>query len=74
MISTAMANLSVGPPFDLGIYERESYQLLHARIDGDSPFLARLSDTWREHMMAAVDELPEIEPGEITFFPPDHTR
>src|SRR4029077_1771313 len=28
MISTAMANLSVGPPFDLGIYERESYQLL----------------------------------------------
>ena len=47
---------------------------LHARIDGDSPFLARLTDTWREHMMAAVYELPEIAPGEITFFPPDHTR
>jgi len=74
MISTAMANLSVGPPFDLGIYERESYQLLHARIEGDSPFLTRLSDTWREHMLAAVHELPEIETGEITFFPPDHTR
>ena len=58
MISTALANLSVGPPYDLGIYERDSYQLLHARIEGDSPFLTRLSETWREHMLAAVDVAP----------------
>jgi putative proteasome-type protease len=72
MISTALANLSVGPPYDLGIYERDSYQLQHARIDGDSPYLSRLSDTWNEQMLAAVDLLPDVEPGDITVFPPDH--
>jgi putative proteasome-type protease len=72
MVSTALANLSVGPPYDLGIYERESYQLLHARIEGDSPYLTRLSDTWREHLLAAVHMLPDVEPGDITVFPPDH--
>jgi len=72
MVSTALANLSVGPPYDLGIYEQESYQLLHARIEGDSPYLSRLSDTWREHLLAAVESLPDVAPGDITVFPPDH--
>jgi putative proteasome-type protease len=73
MVSTALANLSVGPPYDLGIYERDSYQLRHARIDGDSPFLTRLSDTWREHLLAAVQSLPDVQPGDINVLPPDHT-
>ncbi len=74
MISTALANLAVGPPYDLGIYEKDSYQLLHARIEGDSPFLSRLSETWREHMLAAVDVLPDLEPGDMTLLAPDRTR
>lgn len=72
MVSTALANLSVGPPYDLGIYEQESYQLLHARIEGDSPYLTRLTDTLRQHLLAAVQSLPDVEPGDITVFPPDH--
>jgi len=72
MVSTALANLSVGPPYDLGFYERDSYELLHARIEGDSPYLDRLSDAWNAQMMAAVDLLPEVEPGDITVFAPDH--
>jgi len=72
MISTALANLSVGPPYDLGIYEPGSYRLLHARIDGDSPYLTRLSDTWREHMLAAAGVLPDLEPGDVTVLTPDH--
>jgi putative proteasome-type protease len=71
MISTALANLSVGPPYDLGVYEPDSYHLLHVRMEGDSPYLSRLSATWREHMLAAVDQLPDLEPGDITEFPPD---
>lgn len=71
MMSTAVADLSVGPPYDLGTYENGSYQLLHARIDGDLPFLGRLSTTWNEHLLAAVHSLPEVEPGDITVFPPD---
>ncbi len=71
MVSTALANLSVGPPYDLGIYEPDSYHLLHIRMEGDSPYLTRLSDTWREHLLAAVDQLPDLEQGDITEFPPD---
>lgn len=74
MISTAVANLSVGPPYDLGIYERDAHQLLHARIEGDSSYLTRLTGVWREHLLAAVDALPSLEPGDITVFPPDHLR
>jgi putative proteasome-type protease len=72
MISTAIANLSVGPPYDLGIYERDSFQLMHARIDGDSPYLERLTDAWQQHMLAGVHALPALEPGDIEVFPPDH--
>ena len=72
MISTTLANLSVGPPYDLGIYERDAYQLRHARIDGDSPYLARLYETWNEHLLSAVQALPELQPGDITVLPPDH--
>jgi putative proteasome-type protease len=71
MISTALANLSVGPPYDLGVYEPDSYHLLHVRMEGDAPYLSRLSATWREHMLAAVDQLPDLESGDITEFPPD---
>jgi putative proteasome-type protease len=72
MISTAVANLSVGPPYDLGLYERDSYELRHARIESDSPYLTRLTKMWRDHMLAGVDSLPDIEPGDITVFAPDH--
>jgi putative proteasome-type protease len=65
MAATAIANLSVGPPYDLGIYRSGSYELQHVRIEGDSPYLARLSDVWAEHIMAAVHALPEVEPGDI---------
>jgi putative proteasome-type protease len=71
MVSTALANLSVGPPYDLGIYRPDSYHLLHIRMEGDSPYLTRLSDTWREHLLAAVDQLPDLEEGDVTEFLPD---
>jgi putative proteasome-type protease len=71
MMSTALANLSVGPPYDLGVYESDAFELLHVRIDGDSPYLARLSDTWSEHMLAAVNALPSLEPGDVKVLPPE---
>jgi putative proteasome-type protease len=70
MAATAIANLSVGPPYDLGIYRSGSHHLQHARIEGDSPYLARLINTWQEHMMEAVDALPSLEPGDIEVLDP----
>ncbi len=71
MEATATANLSVGPPYDLGIYRNGAHELQHVRIAGDSPFLARLSDTWRDRLLAAVDALPAVEPGDISILDPD---
>lgn len=71
MSATAIANLSVGPPYDLGIYRSGSHELQHVRIEGDSPYLERLSRTWNEHMHAAVHALPEVEPGDITVMDSD---
>jgi putative proteasome-type protease len=65
MVSTAHANLSVGPPYDLGMYRPDTHQLEHVRIGPDSPYLARLEEVWTRHLSAALDELPMVEPGDI---------
>jgi len=69
MISTARANLSVGPPYDLGIYRPGSHRVAHVRIDADSPFLARLEEVWARNLGRALDELPTVEPGDIELLP-----
>ena len=35
-------------------------------------FLTRLIKAWHQHMLAGVDLLPGIEPGDVTVFTPDH--
>ena len=65
MVSTAHANLSVGPPYDLGLYLPDAHKLQHVRIAADSPYLARLTDVWTRHLAAAVEDLPMVEPGDI---------
>jgi putative proteasome-type protease len=65
MLSTASANLSVGPPYDLGLYRPNRHQLEHARIHAESPFLTRLQDVWTRHLNAALTELPMVESGDI---------
>jgi predicted proteasome-type protease len=45
MMSTARANLSVGPPYDLGVYGREPFTVDEYRIEADSRVLADLQAT-----------------------------
>ena len=71
MVSTALSNVSVGPPYDLGIVHRDAHCLRGARIDGDSPYLDRLSEVWTSHLLAAVAALPEVEPGDISLMSTD---
>ena len=63
MISTARANLSVGPPYDAAIYLNDSLELQQLRIEASSPFLAELDEVWSRHLLAAIGELPAIPPG-----------
>jgi len=60
MLSTARANLSVGPPFDLAVYRNGNLRFDEHRIEADSPYLAELSDRFVTHLLAGLDELPPI--------------
>ncbi len=60
MISTAHANLSVGPPYDLGIYRNGSLKVDETRVEADSPYLASLKDVWMAHFLDAVHQLPAL--------------
>jgi putative proteasome-type protease len=60
MISTAHANLSVGPPYDLGVYRNGSLAVDETRFEVDSPFLASLRELWLAHFLDAIDQLPTL--------------
>ena len=66
MMSTARANLSVGPPYDLAILRGDGgVALQEFRVTEDSPLLTRLRDVWERHLMRAVAELPPITAGDF---------
>ena len=65
MVSTAHANVSVGPPYDLGLYRPDAHQIEHIRITAESPFLGRLEEVWARHVEAALSDLPMVEPGDF---------
>jgi putative proteasome-type protease len=60
MMSTARANLSVGPPYDGAIYRNGSLQVDEFRIDEGSPYLGELEEIWEEHLLAGVAKLPKL--------------
>jgi putative proteasome-type protease len=64
MVSTARANLSVGPPYDAAVYLNGSLEVAEARIDESSPYLAQLREVWFTHLLDAIDELQAI-PSEL---------
>jgi len=65
MLSTAGANVSVGPPYDLVIYRNGSFDPFEARIKADSPFLSRLEAVWAKHLHEAIADLPTIQEGDL---------
>ncbi len=65
MMSTARANLSVGPPYDVGIYRSDSIELEETRFTEESPILGRLEALVEKHLLNAVAELPNSSLGEL---------
>ena len=60
MMSTARANLSVGPPYDVAVYRRDALELDEFRVPSGSPLLARLEEVWERHLLNAVADLPSV--------------
>jgi putative proteasome-type protease len=67
MMSTARANLSVGPPYDGCIYLNDSLTPIEFRIESDSPLLETLRETWERQMLEAVAEVQQISQAHPTF-------
>ncbi len=63
MMSTARANLSVGPPYDVAVYLNGSAFVDEFRIESDAPLLGELRDVWEQHMLSAIADLPRLSYG-----------
>lgn len=60
--ATMRSNITVGPPFDLAIYERDRFALAHNdRIEVDSGFYERFRAAWQHGMEAAFRQLPAFD-------------
>jgi len=66
MMSTASANLSVGPPYDVGIYLNDTRTISEFRIESHSPLLDKLSKVWERQLLNGIAELPPITQDDVT--------
>jgi putative proteasome-type protease len=61
MDSTMRSNLTVGPPIELMLYEKDSLQLnRHQRFDARNEYLKQLSSSWENKLSQAFNELPPL--------------
>ena len=65
MMSTARANLSVGPPYDIAVYSNDALTIEEARIMPDSPMLGRMRAVWEKHLLAGIAELPHFTADDL---------
>jgi putative proteasome-type protease len=65
MMSTAQANLSVGPPYDVGICLNDAHAVKEYRFESDSPLLARLRESWERHLLSGIAELQTFSHEEL---------
>ena len=65
MMATARANLSVGPPYDAGVYRTGAFSLDEFRFTADSPILEELREVWERNILHAVAELPHVSLPEL---------
>jgi putative proteasome-type protease len=60
--STIRSNLSVGPPVDLLIYQKDSLSATHQlRFKANTPYFASLRKHWTEGLKQIFEQLPRFE-------------
>ncbi len=59
--STIKANVSVGLPIDIQVYERDSLELgPPTRVEADDPYYRSISTGWSDALRAAFESLPDF--------------
>jgi putative proteasome-type protease len=62
MDSTLKSNATVGPPIEVLVYTRDSFDAEHyIRMEDDHPYLTRIRQDWNEALKRAFAELPRFE-------------
>lgn len=60
--STMKSNISVGPPINLIMYEKDSFAIRHKlQLRLGDPYLAKIRKLWEESVRQAFDAMPNIE-------------
>ena len=60
--STIKANLSVGLPLDIRVYDNGSLQPATAlRVEKDDPYYQMISHEWGDALKASLVQLPDFE-------------
>lgn len=72
MDSTMQSNVTVGPPVEILIYERDSLQLnRYMRLEENHPYLEELRTSWGNNIRNAFDGLPRFN-WEAAGVPPQN--
>lgn len=62
MEATVKSNVSVGGPFDVFIYERDTLQVrLRRRLEESDPYFREIQKTWGEGIVKLVEQIPGLE-------------
>jgi putative proteasome-type protease len=62
MDAAQRSNLSVGPPFELVLYRRDSFEIdRHVTFDTDAPLFAGVRESWHEELRNAFTRLPRFD-------------
>lgn len=60
--STMKSNISVGPPINVLMYKRDTFEIHHKlRLRVGSPYLAKIRQYWEEAVRKTFEEMPDIE-------------
>ena len=60
--ATIRSNVTVGPPIDLLLYERDTFRIArHRRLAAMDPDLNVIHASWEQALRRAVEQLPEIQ-------------
>lgn len=59
---TARSNITVGPPFEVSTYRRDSFALTHrCKFEERDPYLIQLREAWNEGIRNAFRQLPTFD-------------
>jgi putative proteasome-type protease len=62
MDSTLKSNATVGPPIEVLIYEKDSFETVHyVRMEEDDAYLLKIRQRWNEALQSAFAKLPRFE-------------